>query len=255
MTGESRAPAASSLTGRLLVVVGGAGGIGSAITRGLLARDARVVVLDVSEDSLERLGATLPGHAAARLVAGDVTDAAAVTSLLDEARDGRPVDGLVNVVGLFEPGSFAESQPESWERALRVNLLGVMAPAWAVSRLMIPEGRGSIVHFASTAGEYGSIRPAAAYAAAKGGVIAFTKSLARELGPEGIRVNCVSPGPVDTRMFGAGHSPDLAEAAARTLIGRIGRPEELEPAVAYLLSDDSSYVTGEVLRVNGGSLI
>ena len=120
---------------------------------------------------------------------------------------------------------------------------------------MIARGRGSIVNFASTAGEYGSIRPAAHYAAAKGAVIALTKSLAREASPHGVRVNAISPGPTDTVALLAATPEQKAAAGARTLFGRLGRPEEIAAGCVYLFSDMSSFVTGTVLQVNGGSLL
>jgi NAD(P)-dependent dehydrogenase (short-subunit alcohol dehydrogenase family) len=120
---------------------------------------------------------------------------------------------------------------------------------------MLERGSGSIINFASTAGEYGSIRPSAAYAAAKGAVIAFTKSLAREVSPAGIRANCVSPGPIDTPMLQAATPEQRAIAASRTLLGRLGTPDDIAQAVRYLASDESSFITGDVLRVNGGSLL
>ena len=125
----------------------------------------------------------------------------------------------------------------------------------AVLPAMIARGSGSIVNFASTAGEYGSISPAAHYAAAKGGVIAMTKSLAREASPHGVRVNAVSPGPTDTVALGAATPEQKAAVGARTLFNRLGRPEEIAASCVYLLSDMSSFVTGTVLQVNGGSLL
>jgi NAD(P)-dependent dehydrogenase (short-subunit alcohol dehydrogenase family) len=120
---------------------------------------------------------------------------------------------------------------------------------------MVQRGGGAVINFASTAGEYGSIRPAAHYAAAKGGNIAKTKSLAREVSPHGVRVNVISPGPVDTRMLAPVDEAQRAEIAARTLFDRLGTPEDLAAAALYLSCDDARWVTGEVLRVNGGALL
>ena len=114
---------------------------------------------------------------------------------------------------------------------------------------------GSVVNFASTAGEYGSIRPAAAYAAAKGGVIALTKSLAREFSPDNVRVNAISPGPVRTAAFGLTDADSHRVAAARTLFDRMGEPSDIANGVCFLISDQSTWITGTVLQVNGGSLL
>jgi NAD(P)-dependent dehydrogenase (short-subunit alcohol dehydrogenase family) len=118
---------------------------------------------------------------------------------------------------------------------------------------MIARQCGSIVTFASTAGEYGSISPGSHYAAAKGAVIALTKSLAREASPHGVRVNAISPGPTDTVALGAATPEQRASAGARTLFNRLGRPEEIAASCVYLLSDLSAFVTGTILQVNGGS--
>jgi NAD(P)-dependent dehydrogenase (short-subunit alcohol dehydrogenase family) len=120
---------------------------------------------------------------------------------------------------------------------------------------MTARGRGSIVNFASTSGEYGSISAAAHYAAAKGGVIALTKTLAREVAGAQVRVNAVSPGPTDTVALGLATPEQKASVGARTLFGRLGRPEEIAAACVFLLSPLSTFITGHVLRVNGGSLL
>lgn len=237
---------------RRIVVVGGAGGIGRAVVAGLAADGARVAAIDVSPDALATIA--VPDGAPLVTIAADASDTDAITAAMDRARDELGgIDGLVNTVGLFQPMDFASSHPTDWDLALQVNLVGVMKASWAALPALMESGSGAIVHFASTAGEYGSIRPAAAYAAAKGGVIAFTKSLAREVAEAGVRVNCISPGPVQTSMFAAGDP--ASNGASRTLLGRMGTPDDLVPAVRYLVSPHSSYVTGEVLRVNGGSLI
>jgi NAD(P)-dependent dehydrogenase (short-subunit alcohol dehydrogenase family) len=138
---------------------------------------------------------------------------------------------------------------------LTANLLSAIASCRAVLPGMLERARGAVVNFASTAGEYGSIRPSAVYAAAKGGVIAFTKSLAREVSPCNVRVNCISPGPIDTPALQAASPEDRVATAARTLLGRIGTPRDIANGVLYLVSDESSFVTGTVLQVNGGSLL
>lgn len=238
--------------GKSVLVTGAGGAIGTELCRLLLAEGAEVLGVDRTDGGMPGLRDLNPDGRFAFTVA-DVVDPRAMAELAESRSGG--FDGLVNVAGYFVIQDFLGSTTDDWQQMVDANLFTAMSASKAVLPSMIARGRGSIVNFASTAGEYGSIRPSAAYAAAKGGVIAFTKSLAREVAPQGVRVNCVSPGPVDTTMFSAGGKTDRTEAASRTLIGRMGTPTDLALACVYLLSDESSYVVGEVLRVNGGSLI
>ena len=245
------------LENRVIVVSGAAGTIGRAVCFLLAEHGARIAVTDVSEDGLGGLLKDLTG---AGLTAwGRPGDAARLEEFTAFAADAGaelgPVDGLVSVAGTFRIADFAESSPADWTAMISSNLLTAMVACRAVLPGMLTRRAGSIVTFASTAGEYGSIRPAAAYAAAKGGVIAFTKSLAREVSPHGVRVNAISPGPVNTPALQAAAPAQRAEADARTLFGRIGEPRDIADGVLYLLSGESAFVTGTVLQVNGGSLL
>lgn len=245
------------LENRVIVVTGAAGTIGRAVCFLLAEHGARVAVTDVSDDGL---GALLKDLAGAGLAAwGRPVDAASLDDFSAFATDAMaelgPVDGLVSVAGTFQIVDFVESSPGDWTAMLSANLLTALVACRTVLPGMLARQHGSIVNFASTAGEYGSIRPAAAYAAAKGGVIAFTKSLAREVSPLGVRVNAISPGPINTPALQAASPEQRAEADARTLFGRIGEPRDIASGVLYLLSDESAFVTGTVLQVNGGSLL
>jgi NAD(P)-dependent dehydrogenase (short-subunit alcohol dehydrogenase family) len=240
------------------VLVSGAGGsIGREVCRGLLAEGARLGAVDQADEALLDFGAELKAADAPALVERcDAADLGQVTDFASRlAATYGEIDALVNVAGFWRIVDFADSTPEHWSEMLRANLLTAMTTCRAVLPEMIGRGGGAIVNFASTAGEYGSIRPSAAYAASKGGVIAFTKSLAREASPHGVRVNAVSPGPIDTPMLQAASAEARARAASRTLLGRMGTPGDIAKAVCYLASDDAAFVTGEVLRVNGGSLL
>ena len=239
----------------VVVVTGAAGLIGREVCRVLAAEGARLAATDLDADGLGELLGELPGEAAwGRPV--DATVFADFTGYLAEAtqRVGPP-EVLVNVAGLFQMGDFATSAPADWSGMISANLLTTLVACRAVLPAMLSAGTGSIVNFASTAGEYGSIRPAAAYAAAKAGVIGFTKSLAREVSPAGVRVNAISPGPIDTPAFQLASPEDRATAEARTLLGRMGRPADIAHGVLYLASEESAFVTGTVLQVNGGSLL
>jgi NAD(P)-dependent dehydrogenase (short-subunit alcohol dehydrogenase family) len=186
----------------------------------------------------------------------DASDAAAFAALHDRAAAALgPVDGLVNCAGLFEIADHDALDADAWTRALSANLMTAAAGCQAVLPAMIARRSGAIVNIASTAGEYGSISPAAHYAAAKGGVIGLTKSLAREAAPAQVRVNAVSPGPTETDGLRATTPEQKAIAGSRTLFGRLGQPEEIAGACVFLLSPLSTFVTGHVLRVNGGALL
>lgn len=186
----------------------------------------------------------------------DAADFAGVSDVVaSAAADGVEFLGLVAAAGIFVIEDFLDTGPEDWRHSIEVNLIGTMSATRAVVPHIRDAGGGSIVTITSTAGESGSARPAAAYAASKAGVIGFTKSVARELAPAGIRANTISPGPLDTPMLQIGSKQRREEIEARTLVGRLGRPEDIANAAAFLISEESSFITGEVLRVNGGSLL
>lgn len=237
---------------RSAVVVGACGGVGTAICDALAGAGARVAVADLDEPSVRELAARHSGVCAAF----DASDSAAMRSFASrvEVRLGVP-DVVVNCLGLWHSGDYDELTEDDWDRVIGANLTSVFHAARAFLPAMQRRGSGSMVNFASTAGEYGSIRPAVHYAAAKGGVIAMSKSLAREVSPDGVRVNVISPGPLATKMLQPGADGTQASVASRTLFGRLGTPDDIAAAVLYLASPGSSWVTGEVLRVNGGSLL
>jgi NAD(P)-dependent dehydrogenase (short-subunit alcohol dehydrogenase family) len=242
--------------GEVVVVTGAGGSIGAAVARALVAEGAAVALTDLAADRLDSRATELTGQGA-RVVtrAGDASDIAHVSALADAAESLGPVTGLVNVAGLFEIKPFLDTTPQDWLRVLNANLLTTMTTCSVLLPRMTARRRGSVVNFASTGGEAGATRPAASYAAAKGAIIAFTKSLARECGAAGIRVNAISPGPVLGPMLQAPTQEALDTIAASTLVGRIGTPEDIAAGVVYLVSGESAFVTGEILRINGGTLL
>ncbi|MFM8515401.1 MAG: SDR family NAD(P)-dependent oxidoreductase [Actinomycetota bacterium] len=243
------------LDGYTAIVTGASGAIGQAVVERLLQEGASaVLVTDLPQTNIVEISAGWDAHTHA--VATDLSDPAGARELMRACNEyiGSP-DILVNVAGAWQIIDYVDSDENQWMSMIRANLLTAMSACHAVLPGMLERHSGSIVNFASTAGEYGSIRPSAAYAGAKGGVIAFTKSLAREVSPEGVRVNAISPGPIDTPALKAASPEQRAIAAARTLVGRLGRPEDIAAGVAYLASEDSAFVTGTVLQVNGGSLL
>lgn len=243
------------LDGEVALVTGAGGGIGCEVAAALRHAGASVVLSDIAAEPLAAAAARL-GEERVLARAFDATRAAEVEALVDEAEAllGR-VSILVNCIGAFRVCDFERITDEDWADALAANLTAVFLTCRTVGRRMRERRRGAIVNVASAAGEYGSVRPAAHYAAAKGGVIALSKSLARELSPSGVRVNVVSPGPIDTPALQVATDEERAAAAARTLVGRLGTPADIAAAVLYLAGPHAGYVTGEVLRVNGGSLL
>jgi NAD(P)-dependent dehydrogenase (short-subunit alcohol dehydrogenase family) len=240
------------LEGQTVVLTGATGGIGRILARMLATAGARLAVADVSSQAVKTLASELACYGEAVDVSS--WQAFAAFSRRAEAELG-PLDGLVNCAGLWKPRPYDEIDEDTWAETLAGNLETTFAACRAVLPGMVARRKGSVVNFASTAGEYGSIRPAAHYAAAKGGVIALTKSLAREVSPHGVRVNAVSPGPTDTPALGAATPEQRAAAGSRTLFGRLGYPHEIGGACVFLLSPLSTFVTGHVLGVNGGSLL
>ena len=235
-----------------MILTGATGGIGRGIAQLLVAAGARLAVTDLVEESVRELASDVDAF-------GEACDAASWDAFRGfhervETELG-PLDGIVNCAGLWAPAAYEEVDERAFEETLDANLKTAFVACRTVLPGMVARGDGSVVNFASTAGEYGSIRPAAHYAAAKGGVIALTKSLAREVSPAGVRVNAVSPGPVDTTALLAATPEQRAIAESRTLFGRLGQPHEIAGACAFLLSPLSTFVTGTVLQVNGGSLL
>lgn len=248
----------SSDTQGAVLITGATGGIGTSVTATLHEAGWNVSLLDLVEAPLATMTGKLNAERpdSATFHRGDAANGADVTTWVQKTMDtfGR-IAGLVNVAGLWRSQSFAELSLEDIDTVIAANLRTAIVCCKIASIPMVAAGVGSIVNFASTAGECGSVSPAAHYAAAKGGVIALTKSLARELSPLGVRVNAVSPGPIDTTGFYDGKAVATDTAAARTLLGRLGTPREIATCVAFLLGSDSSFVTGHVLRANGGSLL
>lgn len=237
-----------------VIVTGAGGGIGRGIVQHLTGQGLGVLGIDLDDDAVGAAESAADGAGAFEGVAADITHFEKAADAV--ARIGnRRLRGVVNCAGIFRGQEFEEVTADDCGPILSSNLVSTIAMCRAALPLLRVQRHGSVVNIASTAGEFGSIRPAALYAAAKGGVIALTKSLAREYGEFGVRVNAVSPGPTDTAGFRPGSAAATSEAADRTLLGRMGRPEDIAFAVAFLLDPQASWITGEVLRVNGGSLI
>jgi 2-hydroxycyclohexanecarboxyl-CoA dehydrogenase len=242
-----------NLKGKVAIVTGAASGIGAAIAQKMAEAGATVVVADVQADKGETRAATLRAAGGdARFMQVDMTDAASIAAFADavQAQLGT-VDVLVNGAGWGKTHPFWEGTPELWDRIIGLNLVGPMRLAKALLPEMMKRGGGKIVNIASDAGRVGSLGETV-YSGAKGGLIAFTKALARETARYGINVNCVCPGPTDTPLMAA--VPEKVQEALTKAIPfrRLGKPEEVADAVMFFAGDESSYVTGQVLSVSGG---
>jgi len=238
------------LNGRIAAVTGGASGIGRATVHALAAAGARIFVGDVDDAGAAETCRAAGGNAQAAHL--DITDAGSVDDFARGVLDvGGRLDVLVNAAGWDRLEPFLDNEPEFWERIVDLNYLGPVRVSRAFLPAMIDAGGGAIVNVASDAGRVGSTGETV-YAGAKGGVIAFTKSLAREMARHGIRVNCVSPGPTDTPLFRS--LPEKMQVALERAIPlhRLARPEEVADAILFFASDRSAFCTGQVLSVSGG---
>jgi 3-oxoacyl-[acyl-carrier protein] reductase len=235
----------ASLEGRLALVTGASRGIGRAIAEELARAGASVVVgYRSGKDEAEELAASIGGRA----IQADVSSADEAKRLVDEAGD---VDVLVNNAGLTRDGLLARMSDDDWRTVIETNLSSVFYTCRAVTRPMMKKRSGSIINISSIVGVHGNWGQTN-YGASKAGIIGFTKSLARELGSRNIRANVVAPGYVKTALTDV--LPDEATAAMvqQTPLGRVADPEEIAGAVRFLASDQASFITGDVLLVDGG---
>jgi 2-hydroxycyclohexanecarboxyl-CoA dehydrogenase len=244
---------AMEMQDRTVVVTGGASGIGKA-TALLLAREgARVFVGDIDKTGGREVAAQAAGEGLAlEFLSVDLAQSASVGAFAAAVHQRvARVDGLVNGAGWDRIQPFLDNPPEMWDRLIAVNLLGAVRLTHAMLPPMVAAQQGKIVNISSDAGRVGSMGETV-YAAAKGGLIAFTKSLAREMARYHLNVNCVCPGPTDTPLFEA--QPErMREALTRAIpFRRIAQPEEVADAVLFFLSRRSDYITGQVLSVSGG---
>lgn len=244
-----------SLKQRVAVVTGSGSGIGRAIALRLAAEGAKVAVADLDFESAEQTAAvvTVDGGQA-KAFAVDVSDQDSVRALSELVAEdsGRPADLIINNAGWSTAEPFLANSSETWERLVGINLMGPVFVCREFLAPLIDAGQsGKVINVVSDAGRVGSSGETV-YAGAKGGVIAFTKSLAREMARHQVCVNCVSPGPTDTPLFQS-QPEKLRHALTKAIpFRRLGQPEDIANAVAYFASDEASFVTGQVLSVSGG---
>ena len=246
------------LENKVIIVTGGAGGIGSATCRRLAKEGAKVAIFDMNLDAAKQLENEINQYGKAFAIQCDITQNSIVEEAVQktEAELG-PIDGLVNNAGwdVFKP--FIKSTPEEWDKLIQINLIGMLNMHYAVLKGMVARNSGSIVNIASDAARVGSSGEAV-YAACKGGLVSFSKTLAREHSRHNIKVNVICPGPTDTALLagvteGASNPEKLRDAFIRAIpLGRLGQPEDLASSIAFFLSDEASFITGQVLSVSGG---
>jgi 3-oxoacyl-[acyl-carrier protein] reductase len=247
-----------SFDGRIALVTGSTRGIGWAVARLLAQRGATVIVNGASspeaiDTRVEELRAEFGG--AHTGVHCDVSDAAQVTAAVREVfATHRRLDVVVNNAGVLEDALLGMVDADSAARTFGVNALGVLNTLQACSRLLARDGGGAVVNVASIIGTHGNAGQVA-YGGSKAAVIGMTRSAAKELAPKGVRVNAVAPGFIATHMVEHLSEAVHAERVASVGLGRIGRPEEVAEAIAWLASDQASYVTGQILGVDGGMVI
>ncbi len=244
---------------KTVVVTGGGGGIGGATCQRFGKEGGRVAVFDLNLEAAEKVAEQVRAEGGKALaVHCDITDRASVNDAVaaTEAKLGA-IDVLVNNAGwdVFKP--FTKTEPAQWDKLIAINLVGALNLHHAVLPGMAARRAGRIVNISSDAARVGSSGEAV-YAACKGGLVAFSKTIAREHARHGITVNVVCPGPTDTALFadykeGAGNPEKLMEAFTRSIpLGRIGQPEDLPGAILFFASEDAAFVTGQVLSVSGG---
>lgn len=247
------------LTGKVALVSGAGAGIGAAICKRFSAEGAAIVALERNPETLARLAAEIEDAGGTLLaVEGDVTrraDCAAAAAAAFSAHGA--VDVLCNVAGIVEGGDLEAADEESWQRTMDVNLKGMFFLSREVVPRMAGRGSGSIVNIASVAGPY-AVKERFVYSVSKAGVIGFTKSLAVDYIAKGLRANAICPGTVETPSWhervNEADDPDqaLKDFIARQPMGRVGQPEEIAALAAYLAADESSFMTGQAINIDGG---
>jgi 3-oxoacyl-[acyl-carrier protein] reductase len=246
------------LKNRVAIVTGGARGIGKAIVRTFVREGAKVAIVDIEKikklEALKKEIKKMDGEVIT--ISCDITKSSEVKEMVSQVQRslGR-IDILVNNAGIIRRGTIETVTEEDWDRVIEVNLKGTFNCCKAVVDIMKQQGYGKIVNVSSIAGKMGDITSAPGYGPSKAGVDALTKTLARQLAPYGINVNAVSPHAIETEMSAQWSEERRGEIIASIPLGRLGKPEDVAEAVLFLASDEASFITGEILDVNGGALM
>jgi 2-hydroxycyclohexanecarboxyl-CoA dehydrogenase len=247
------------LSGKSVIVTGGGGAIGGAICRRFAGYGAKVGVFDKNLDGANKVAEEIRNTGGKAFVSGvDIADYDAVGSaILHFETEMGPTDVLVNNAGWDRFANFVDTTPDLWDQLIAINLRGPLNMSHFVLKGMVARGVGRIVNIASDAGRVGSSQEAV-YSACKGGIIAFTKTVAREVARKGITLNAVCPGPTDTPLLAAVAGADERGQKVRAALvsaipmKRVGQPEDIPGAVCFLASDDAAFITGQTISVSGG---
>jgi 3-oxoacyl-[acyl-carrier protein] reductase len=245
------------LKDRVAIVTGAAKGIGRAVALTLVREGARVALLDIDKGSLEALKNEIERREGEALaVSCNVAKSGEVAEVVKRIfRTFGRIDILINNAGIIRRGTIETVTEEDWDRVIEVNLKGTFNCSKAVAMIMKSQGHGKIVNVSSIAGKLGDITSAPGYGPSKAGVDALTKTLARQLAPYHVNVNAVSPHAIETEMSAQWTEERRKEIIASIPLGRLGKPEDVAEAVLFLASDEASFITGEILDVNGGALM
>ncbi|MDQ0884417.1 2-hydroxycyclohexanecarboxyl-CoA dehydrogenase [Peribacillus sp. V2I11] len=241
---------------RMAFITGAGSGIGREIAKKLASRNFNIIVADINLKNAEETVSIIEKSGfEARAVHCDVTKLESVKKAVEESvKHFHRIDILVNNAGWDKVEPFLKSNPSTWKRIIDINLLGQIHTCKEILPLMIENGYGKVVNIASDAARVGSSGEAV-YSAAKGGVIAFTKTIAREMARHKLNINCIAPGPADTPLFQeiGSYNEGIAGALEKAIpFRRLAQPEDIASAVAYFVSEDAGYITGQTLSVNGG---
>ncbi len=245
------------LKDRVAIVTGGARGIGKAIALTFIREGAKVALVDVDTGILETAKNEIKKNRdEVIIIPCDITKSVEVKAMVNQVQKafGR-IDILVNNAGIIRRGTIDTVTEEDWDQVIDVNLKGTFNCSKAIVEIMKRQRYGKIVNISSIAGKMGDITSAPGYGPSKAGVDALTKTLARQLAPYGINVNAVSPHAIETEMSAQWSEERRREIIASIPLGRLGKPEDVARAVLFLASNDASFITGEILDVNGGALM
>ena len=245
-----------SLNGKIALITGGAQGIGRFISEELAGQGAHVVLGDINHEGAEKTAAEIRvsgGKASAVRI--DVSSATDVQGVFDSIlKEYKPVDIVVNNAGITRDGLLVRMKEVDWDLVLNINLKGSFLCSQQAAKQMMKQKSGSIVNIASIVGVMGNFGQAN-YSASKSGLIGFTKTLAREVAPRGIRANAVAPGFIDTEMTKVLEESVRSKLIEQIPLARLGQPEDVANCVSFLVSENASYITGQVINVNGGMLM